>query len=99
MGIAESEAERIERGAFEESIGPVRHAVVGEVRQIRRAAIKGDGKPAGRIDYPEKDIGNGCAAVLPRIPCLDDGVHVLGCPAKGDAATRHVDVDWRLSGS
>src|SRR2546425_6533251 len=80
-GIAQTVAERVQRRALEESIGPAFHAVVVERRQVVDALVERDGQPAARIVVAEQHVRDRGSGRLTGIPRLDDRRDVLLRPA------------------
>src|SRR3546814_14526514 len=77
-GVAEAEAEgEKRRNILEHIAAPGRRLAVVEDRYLPRIARHGDGQLRAGIDVPEKDVGHGSAALLPRIPAFQQRVGAL----------------------
>ena len=98
LGIAEAEAERIDRLALEVAVGTAFHAVIAERRQVGHAAVESQRQAPARIGLAAEHVGNGEAAGLARIPRFENRRGVLLAPRQVDRAAVHGHHDQRLAG-
>jgi hypothetical protein len=84
--VREAVAEGVERRLLDVAVGAAAHGVVLEGRQVLLRAVDGDGQPAAGADVAEEDLGDRRAALLARIPGVQDRGDVGRRPRDGDRA-------------
>ena len=95
--VAEAVAERVEGLAVEVAVGPLRHRVVVEGRELVERAVEREGQAAGRAHVAEEDVGHRGARGLAGVPRLDDRGDVPVGPADRERAAVQQDEDDRLA--
>ena len=78
VGVAQAIAEREERLAAEVAVGVALHIVILHLRQLGDGLVERHRQLAGRVEVAVKRLHDGRAALLARIPGLQDGVAALG---------------------
>ncbi len=99
-GVAEAVAEGVERDALEVLVGVAARDVVLVLRgNAVEAGVDGVGQVAAGVVEAEEGAGNGGAAELARVPCGEDGGHVVVGPGGGErAGVEQAKRDLRVGG-
>ena len=98
--VAQPEPEREERlaGEVEVVVAAAGRLVVVDERQLPLGHRERDRQPAGRVGVAEEDVRHGVAALLARIPGVDDRADAVEPPRHRDGAAADQDDDDRLAG-